>query len=160
MRNGEYLMKKNKAMKLCFISSSGGHYQQLSMLRPLDKKYDTVWITESTKYKSDADYYVLQTGSKDWLFPAKMFMNTLKSIYVLIKERPDIIITTGTMVALPICYIGKLFGKKVVFIETFARVTDCTKTGKIMYKKANLFIYQWEQLKKYYPEGVYGGSIY
>ena len=51
-------------------------------------------------------------------------------------------------------------GKKVIYIETFARVNDCTRAGKLMYKIADLFIYQWEALEKFYPNGVFGGSIY
>lgn len=153
-------MSKEKRAKVCLISSSGGHYQQLSMLKPLKKSYDVFIVTESTKYKSDADYYLLQTGMKDWLFPAKTLINGFRTIYIIAKEKPNFVVTTGTMVALPMCILCKAFGKKVIYIETFARVTDCTRAGKLMYKIADLFIYQWEQLAKFYPNGVYGGSIY
>ena len=153
-------MSKRKKIKVCLISSSGGHYRQLSMLRPLGDRYDIFVVTEKTNYKSDADYYLLQSGLKDWLFPIKTFLNSFKTIYIFVKERPDFVVTTGTMVAIPMCYISKIFRKKVIYIETFSRVTDCTRTGKLMYKTADLFIYQWEELAKYYPNGVYGGSIY
>jgi len=149
-----------KKIKICFISSSGGHYEQLSMLKPLEGKYDAFWITEKTDYKGNADYYMPQTGSNDILFPIKIIWNCIKTLVIWVKERPKVIITTGTMVALPICFMAKIFRKKVIFIETFARVSDCTKTGKLLYKISYLFIYQWEELEKFYPEGVYGGSIY
>lgn len=102
----------------------------------------------------------MQSGLKDWLFPIKTLLNSFKTIYIIAKERPDFVVTTGTMVAIPMCLFLKMFKKKVIYIETFSRVTNCTRAGKFMYGKADLFIYQWEQLAKYYPDGVYGGSIY
>lgn len=153
-------MKNNKKVKICLISSSGGHYEQLKMLRELEVSNDVVWITEKTEYTSKANYYLLQTGTKDKMFPIKMIVNFISSLYIYIKEKPDYIITTGTMVVIPLAIIGKVFKKKLIYIETFARVHDGTKAGKLMYKYADLFIIQWESLKKIYPNAIYGGSIY
>lgn len=146
--------------KICLISSSGGHYEQLKKLAPLGENHDIFWVTEKTDFKSEADYYMPQTGLKDKWFPIKMVINLLKSIKIYIVERPDYIITTGTMVAIPLALICKLFKKKLIYIETFARVYDGTKSGKLMYKFSDLFIIQWEALQKIYPNAVYGGSIY
>ena len=151
---------ETKRKKLCLISSSGGHYEQLSMLKKLSEKYDLFWVTEKTDYKGNADYYLAQTGSKDILMPFKMIGNCCKTLRFWVKEKPDAVITTGTMVALPVCFLAKLMKKKVIYIETFARVRDCTRAGKLMYKVADLFIYQWEYLEEFYPNGVFGGSIY
>ncbi|MGO4927786.1 PssD/Cps14F family polysaccharide biosynthesis glycosyltransferase [Fundicoccus sp. Sow4_F4] len=147
-------------IKICLISSSGGHYEQLKMLKKLEEKYDVFWVTEQTKFKSQADYYLLQTGLKDKKYPFKMAMNFFKSLKIWYIEKPDLIITTGTMVALPLAIISKVFRKKVIYIETFARINDGTKSGKLMYKIVDLFIIQWETLKDIYPEAVFGGSIY
>ena len=152
--------KPAKRMKLCMISSSGGHYEQLSMLKKLENKYDMFWVTEKTDYQGNADYYLIQTGMSNPLMPLHMLANCFKTLGIFIKERPQAVITTGTMVALPACMLAKLLRKKVIYIETFARVRDCTKAGKLMYKIADLFIYQWEYLEKFYPDGVFGGSIY
>ena len=155
--------KKRKCKKkICLISSSGGHYEQLQMLKPLGEKHNIFWVTEKADYSGNADYYLLQTGTNEFLlvFLAKMLINSFKTIGIWIKEKPDVVVTTGTMIALPISFLAKLLRKKVIYIETFARIYDCTRAGKLMYKFADLFIYQWEPLKKHYPKGVYGGSIY
>ena len=154
------MKKEPSRMKLCLISSSGGHYEQLSMLKKLEEKYDLFWVTEKTDYKGNADYYLCQTGLKDKWMPVKMITNCFKTVSIWVKERPQAVVTTGTMVALPACLLAKMCGKKVIYIETFARVRDCTRAGKLMYKFADLFIYQWEYLEEFYPNGVYGGSIY
>ena len=153
-------IKTEQRLKLCLISSSGGHYEQLSMLKALEDKYTLFWVTEKTEYRGNADYYLYQTGLKDLLMPFKMIANCFKTFRFWIKEKPSAVITTGTMVALPVCFLAKLLNKKIIYIETFARVKDCTRSGKLMYKIADLFIYQWEYLEEFYPNGIYGGSIY
>lgn len=154
--------KTGKEIKICLISSSGGHFEQLKMLSGLSKKYTTYVVTEKTKYKENCDYTLLPSGGlkiKSYFF---FFVNIFYSLYHLLKERPDVIVSTGTRVAIPTVFWAHLFGKKVVYIETFARVTDGTKAAKIVYKNkwADLFLYQWEPLKELYPDGVYGGGIY
>ena len=69
-------------------------------------------------------------------------------------------ITTGTHTAVPMCKIAHKYGKKVIWIETFANSTTPTKAGEMIYPIADLFIVQWEELLKIYPKAVYGGAIY
>lgn len=146
--------------KICLISSSGGHFEQLKMLKKLEDDYDVFWVTEKTEYTENADYFLLQTGLKDKKYKSKTFKNLIESIKIWRIEKPDFVISTGTMVALPMFLLAKLHRKKIIYIETFARVYDGTKAGKIMYKYSDLFIYQWEPLAEVYPEGIFGGSIY
>ncbi|MCG5102607.1 PssD/Cps14F family polysaccharide biosynthesis glycosyltransferase [Oceanobacillus alkalisoli] len=153
-------MRKKKRNKICLISSSGGHYEQLKMLASLEKENDVFWVTEKVNYTSNADYYLYQTGMRDKLFFVKMLLNLLKSIKIWFTEKPDYVITTGAMVVLPMAFLAKIMGRKLVYIETYARVRGGTRSGKLMYKFADLFIIQWEPLKEVYPDAVYGGSIY
>lgn len=146
--------------KICLVSASGGHFEQLCRLKPLLEKYDGFIVTEKTQFSAKADYFVTQTGFavSGWIKDSvKLFWEVNK---ICKKENPDIVISTGTYIALPFMIYCKLHRKKLIYIETFARVTDTTKAGKMMYKFADLFIYQWPELKKNYPKGIYGGSIY
>lgn len=56
-------MKKEK-IKICFAASSGGHYEQLMMLKPLMEKYDSFVVTEKTDYKLPTTVLVLTEGSE------------------------------------------------------------------------------------------------
>lgn len=55
-------MDEKKNVKICFAASSGGHYEQLMMLKPLMEKYDSFIITEKTDYsaeqKGEKTYYM------------------------------------------------------------------------------------------------------
>lgn len=150
--------------KVCFAASSGGHYEQLLMLKPLMEKYDSFILTEKTKYSTEIknikSYYLLQVNRKEKLFILKMTWNTFKSVFFFIKERPDVVITTGVLSTIPMCLIAKIFGRKLVYIESFAKINSPTETGKFLYKFADRFYVQWETMLKYYPEAVFLGGIY
>lgn len=154
------MTKKSKA-KLCLVSSSGGHWEQLQKLQPLVGKYEVFFATEKTKFKADkAKYLFLQTDLKDKLMILKMIYNTLYGIFIWIRERPDFVITTGTIVAYPFYILAIIFRKKFVFIETFGRANMPTVAGRMMEKYSDLFIVQWESQKKYYKKAIYGGCLY
>ena len=78
----------------------------------------------------------------------------------MLQEKPDGVISTGELATFPICVLAKLFRKKVIYIESFARVDEPSLTGRLMYKVADLFIVQWEEMKEFYPNAVYGGGIF
>ena len=83
-----------------------------------------------------------------------------KILDVIRQEKPDFVITTGTIVAYPLYLLSILFKKKFVFVETFGRADMPTIAGRMMEKHSDLFIVQWESQKKYYKKAIYGGCLY
>ena len=158
----ERKMGKNK--KICFTASSGGHYEQLMMLKPLMEEYESIIVTEKTQYRSKVDgekmYYLKQVNRKEATFIFSMIVNVIKSLIIFLKEKPDVIISTGVLSTIPICLIAKMFRKKLIYIESFAKITSPTETGKLLYKFADRFYVQWESMLEFYPKAIYLGSIY
>ena len=151
---------KKRKPRLCLVSSSGGHWEQLQKLQPLIDKYSGFYVTEKTKFKANAKYLMKQTDMKDKLVLFKMGYNFIKAIFIWIKERPDFLITTGPLVAYPFYLLAVLFKKKFIFIETFGRANMPTVAGLKMEKHTDLFIVQWESQKKFYKKAIYGGCLY
>lgn len=150
--------------KICFAASSGGHFEQLVMLRPLMEKYDSFVITEETSYKAKVKgqkmYYMKQVNRKEKTFIPRMIVNTFRALKIYKKEKPDVVICTGVLAMIPMCLIAKLHGKKLIYIESFAKVTSATLTGKLLYKYADQFYVQWPEMQKIYPKAIYLGGIY
>lgn len=150
--------------KICFAASSGGHFEQLLMLKPMMEKYDSFVVTEKTFYKitvkDEKMYYMHQVNRKEKTFVFWMIINAFKSLGIFIKERPDVVITTGVLAMIPLCLLAKLFGKKLIYIESFAKVTSATETGKLMYKVADRFYVQWKPMLNIYPNAIFLGGIY
>lgn len=151
---------KSSQVKICLVSSSGGHWEQLRKLQPLIDKYSGFYVTEKTPFIKGNPYLMIQTDLKDKLMLFKMLVNTIRSIFIWVKERPDIVITTGTMVAYPFYLLSVLLNKKFVFIETFGRSNEPTVAGKLMEKHSDLFLVQWESQKKFYKNAQYVGCLY
>lgn len=154
--------------KILFISSTGGHLSEMMRLKGMFSRYDYHIVTEKTKsnlsLKSDYKDHIsfLIYGTKDHLFSYvfKLTYNCFKSLFLYLRIHPDYVITTGAHTAGPMCLIAKIFGSKIIYIETFANIDTKTITGKMLYPVSDLFIVQWSKMKKHYPKAVDGGWIY
>ncbi len=155
--------------KVLFISSTGGHFNELMQLKPLMEEYDYHIITEKTKTNSNlkekygkdkVDFLVYGTKKNLFAYFFKFAWNWIKSLYFLFKLRPDVLVTTGTHTAVPMCYLSKLFRTKVIYIETFANRTTPTVAGRLIYPVADTFVVQWENMLQFYPKAVCWGWIY
>jgi len=166
MKNKKSVNKKENKKKVLFISSTGGHFDELLQLKPLFKKYNSYIITEKDKSNESLKeiygdkMYFLPYGTRAKLCTYIFKYFYLKTVYLYFKIRPKVIITTGTHTAGPMCIIGKIFGSKIIYIETIANTNKKTATGKLIYPIADLFIVQWEEMLKLYPKAIYGGTIY
>lgn len=151
-------------MKIIFAASSGGHLEQLLMLKPLMEKYDSVLVTEKTDYSAGKldvkTYYLKQINRKEIFFIPKLIGNSFRSLRIIIRERPKVMITTGVLAIIPLALLMKLMGGKLIYLESFAKVTSKTLSGKLLYKYADQFYVQWEEMLELYPKAIYKGGIY
>ena len=151
-------------MKIVFAVLFGGYYEQFLMLKPLMEKYDSVLVTEKTDYSAGdtgiKTYYMHQINRKELLFLPKLIANSWRSLVLIIKERPKVMITTGVLAVIPLALLMKLFGGKLIYIESFAKVCSKNLTGNLLYRFADQFYVQWEEMLKLYPKAIYKGGIY
>lgn len=152
--------------KVLFISSTGGHLNELLQLKSLFSNYDYLLVTEkdkstiSLKDKYNVKYLVYGTRKNLFSYFFKFIFNFIKSFIIFIKFKPDVVITTGAHTCVSMIFISKLFKKKSIYIETMANRKTKTMTGKIVGKWVTYFVVQWEDMKNLYEDSVYGGLIY
>ena len=162
-------MEVNKKMKVLFISSKGGHFSELMQLKPVMEKVNYKIVTESTK-KSNKNLRekfgkrisIIPYGTKKtpirYIFI--LLANCFASLWIYIKFRPHVIVTTGTHTAGPMCCIGRILGSKVIFIESFANRNTKSEAGKLVYYVAHTFVVQWDEMEEIYPKAKNWGWIY
>lgn len=151
--------------KVMFISSEGGHLDELRQLNI--ENYDYSIVTEKTpstinlgeKY-NNVSFLMYGTRKNPLKYLWVMTFNFFKSMRIFLKYKPDVVVTTGTHTAVLMCYIARLFRKKVIWIETFANRNTKTLAGRLVYPIANTFVIQWEEMQKLYPRAKFWGSIY
>lgn len=157
-------MEKMKKKKICFAASTGGHFEQLLMLKPLMEKYDSFILTEKTRFsveeKGKKTYYLKQVNRREISMIWNMLYNLFYSWKILITEQPDVIVCTGVLAMVPMCLLAKLMRKKLLYIESFAKITSPTETGKLLYRFADEFYVQWKPMLKIFPKAKYMGGIY
>ena len=84
-------MKNKKEITVCLASSSGGHFEQLMMLKPLIEKYSGYIVTEKIGYDVKAGNipvkYVLPINRTDKTFFVKFIINIVKSLFIVLANR-------------------------------------------------------------------------
>lgn len=146
-------------MKICIVSSCGGHLTEVRCLKEAYDQYDHFYVVND-KIKLPQDMkektYCIAHSERDLLF----LVNLWEAFRILLRERPDILLSTGAGPIVPFAIIGRLFFRtRVIFIETITRIQKPSVTGKIMYWVAHDFFYQWKELDKFFPKGKYGGLL-
>ncbi len=163
-----------------FACNEGGHFSQMMTLKNLFGKYESVLVTDNVhanKVKTPAlkelsvvEYAMAIAKGRNKLKGKRYHnprMNLVKDYLSLIMEcrkiwkkyRPAVIITTGSNIAVGLFLYGKIYGSKLIFIESRAKVYSKTLTGKIIGKLADHVFVQWPEMKKIYPKSEYCGTL-
>lgn len=164
-----------------FASNEGGHFAQLTALHDLFDKYDSVIVTDNKRANKGipalknvkaiefamafADKREKLTKDKSKKLTHKSYLSAYWDLFkqcnaIWKKYRPKVIISTGSNIAVPLCFIAKLHGSKFVYIETRAKVYNKTISGKIVERFADKIIVQWpEMVKVYKGRAEYYGTL-
>ncbi len=98
-------------------------------------------------------------GECDRNKPIQIFRTLSLSFRVIARERPDVIITTGSLPLALLCLVGKLFGSKIVWIDSVAQLDDLSMSGKLVRRFANVFLTQWPEVAQKYDNAEYVGEL-
>ena len=152
------LFRKFLTNNIVGISSGGGHLSELLAAIPSTIERDMVYITVNNSHTKKS---LKNTRHRFIIDPhisvVKYLVNLTHAFILFVVIRPKAIISTGAGVAIPFMMLGKLFGSRLIFIETGARVHTMSKSGKFMYKYADRFFVQYGQLLDKYPNATLGG---
>ena len=139
--------------KIIAISSAGGHLLELTKALPSSYENEVIYVTFKNgltidTLKSKKHFFIIDPHISKF----KYVINFLQSLYLFIRIRPNVIISTGAGIAIPLILISSFFKVKIIFIETGARISYPSKTGEFIYKYSDLFIIQYKSLLKFYPD--------
>lgn len=130
------------------VCSPGGHLLQLLRLQPAWEGFETTWVTLPA---ADSDYLlreervVLGRGPTNRNLRA-LLSNLRLAWRVVRRERPDVILSTGAALAVPFFLAGKLFGARLIFVESLTRTTSLSLSGRLVRPLADAFFVQWPDL--------------
>ena len=147
--------------KICIAVSAGGHLVEALQLKD-------AWKSKSNFYISDRRVNAISLAKKEKIYfilpPRRSYLRTaiafLQTFFIFLKERPDIIISTGAEIGYPALILGRIFRKKTIYIESLARVNSPSLCGRMVYGKVDHFYVQWKNGKKWFPKAKYVGSVF
>lgn len=146
---------KNKLRRLCLAATPGGHLAELESfagsLSQVDRFLVTIPSTHSSSVLPGVRRYFVRRGERN---PINFLVNAIQAIFILVKEKPDAIISTGAGDTLPLLFAGVFLGIPIVFVESMARVHQPSLTGRLIRVWADLTIVHWSSLRGSYRRCV------
>ena len=147
-------------MKICLVSSHGGHLTDLLQMREAFAGHEVLFVTYHSQRNEEAArqgkaYFTDNIGTNLW----RMLRTIPWALIILLRERPHLVVSTGAEIAIPFFYLAKLLCKKTIFIESAARVKSLSGTGRIVYPVSDVFFVQWEHHVKSFPKARYEGAL-
>jgi UDP-N-acetylglucosamine--N-acetylmuramyl-(pentapeptide) pyrophosphoryl-undecaprenol N-acetylglucosamine transferase len=151
-----------RALRICLAGSGGGHVRQLLDLAPAFGDHDHFFVTEDTALGR-----TLQSRSRTHFVPhfawgqgkhgqsVKMLMaaaaNFVRSAFIVLRERPDIVISTGAGAVYFTVLWARLAGACVIVVESFARFEAPSLFGRLAASLAHHLVVQSPLLEAFYP---------
>ena len=139
----------SKPPKVLAISSGGGHWVQLLRLRPAFEGCEMVYATVREGYRADV------TGSSFHLIPDSNRWNKFALVksavaifLLLLREKPDVVITTGAAPGYFAVRLGKLLRMKTIWVDSVANAEELSMSGSKAGCCADLWLTQWPHLAK------------
>ena len=133
-------------IKILAISSFGGHWIQLNRLKDLFSRHKTTLVTTNKGVKSNFPIHYINDANKDEKF--KLIVCFLRCLFLFLKIRPDLVITTGAAPGLLMVVISKIFGKKSIWIDSIANANELSLSGKLAKRFASYTLSQWQNVAK------------
>jgi UDP-N-acetylglucosamine:LPS N-acetylglucosamine transferase len=146
--------------KVLAIASGGGHWVQLRRIMPafegLDVAYASVDPSSAADVPGHAFYAFRDVSRRDRL---GFVMLGAQMARILLRERPDVVITTGSAPCLIALGLAKTFLRaRTIWIDSVANAERLSSSGAQARRVADVWLTQWEHLAR--PEGPhYWGSV-
>lgn len=145
--------------KILAISSGGGHWVELLRLRRAFRGHFVVYVTVSETYRDqvpDAPLWVVDDATRwDRL---RLLKTSLQMLRILLKERPDVVVSTGALPGFFGVVLGKRLGAKTIWLDSLANVEELSMSGQKIGGHADLWLTQSPELAR--PGGPrYVGTV-
>jgi predicted nucleotidyltransferase len=148
-----------KPPRVILLGAGGGHLLEVQIATegvPMRRVFATFRLPHTAANLAGERCYYLVDPHGNML---KYIWNFLQSLWLVLRERPHAIINTGGGMTIATSLLGKLFGARLIYIESAARVQSPSRTGRLLYPYTDLFLVQWERLLKEFPKAKYGGPL-
>lgn len=154
--------KATEPVDVLLVCSPGGHALQLHALAGAWANRTRAWVTldkpdvRSLLAGEDVVYAYGPTNRSI----VNLVRNLLLAIRVIRRYRPAAIVTTGAGLAVPLAWIGRLAGARVVYVETVTRFDSVSLACRLVRPVASRIYVQWEDLVPLVRGSRFAGAVF
>lgn len=152
---------KAKAIKICLAASAGGHLMQLLKVAESWHGYDVFYVSTvpvvAKKLRRRGRTFIV--GECNRQHPVRTFMVMIRCLKIVFKERPDVVISTGAAPGFLLCIIAKVFGAKVIWLDSIANTEKLAMSGRMIRPFVDLILSQWPDVAAKYKNVEYHGAV-
>ena len=139
-----------QSRRVMLVCPPGGHLQQMLALRPA---WDGNRITWATLQSPDVEHIL---AGEDVLLAhgptnrsiSKLLRNLVFAWRALRERKPDVILSTGAGLAVPMFLVGKLRGVRLVYVESLTRTEGPSLSGRLVAPLADELFVQWPKARR------------
>ena len=136
----------NKKRKILAVASGGGHWVQLLRLRPSFEGSVVEYVTTQQAYSKEVDQKVHVVIDANMWQKIKLVKMFIQVAWIILKVRPDVVITTGAAPGFAAILFGRLLGAHTIWIDSIANSEQLSNSGKQARRWANVWLTQWQHL--------------
>lgn len=143
------MKKQRKKTRVLAIASAGGHWVQLMRLRPAFDDCKVSYATVRDTYRVDVEgspFYVFRDASRD--NKLGMWVQAAMLLWIMIRVRPDFVISTGAAPGYFALRIAKMFGSRTCWVDSIANAEEMSLSGRMVKRYADVWMTQWEHLSE------------
>ncbi len=136
-----------KARCILAVASGGGHWVQLLRMMSAFEGEHVIFASTIPSLRSevaDSQFYTIPDANRRR--PLALLRLIFKTIWILLKERPDVVISTGAAPGYICLLFGKWLGAQTIWVDSIANVERLSMSGKMAGRVADLWLTQWPQL--------------
>ena len=156
-----FVVRKRDKLRICLAASAGGHLSLLRKVAESWKGYDTFCVTTTDVVREKVSEYgkVYVVGECNRKHLLRVILVLMRCINVILRERPNVVISTGAAAGCMACFLGKLLGAKVVWVDSITNVKRISLSGRMVRYIADLFLVQWPELAEQNSNTEYVGAV-
>jgi len=168
----EHTTRKAQRLRVLVVLGEGGHtVEMIRLVDLLGPKYEYHYMLVKEETLSEKKIHIpgptYACNRPQWKVEpqGKVLLRYLRltwqSLWVLARARPHALLHSGPGIAIPVAVLAWLFCIPIIYVENGARVHHPSRTGRLMYRLANLFFVQWPELQEeVFPEAIYAGMLH
>lgn len=154
-------MQEKQTLKICLAASAGGHLSQLLKIAPTCRGHDIICLTTKDEIRAKLEDYGPTTvvGECNRQHPLRVIKVFWRCLKVIMKNKPDVVISTGAAAGCMACFLGKLCGAKILWLDSITNVEKPSLSGRMVRTIADTFLVQWPDLAARYKNAEYVGEV-